>query len=557
MLLWKETGPQATSVVWLGLGLVLFESGWRYHRLHLRIQGYAVFAAATIALVANNILGEFGEFRWLIVTPGIAIFYYLYWRLIQPLVDDSWHATEQNLVEIPGYLASALLALLIWKQTPPLWLGLPWLIVGLALFETGSKFVRLHLRIHGYLIATAALVATLGINLYGILGATFLDPPSRWIVVPPVVIAFYALYWRLNSRLTERLWHPLENRYAEISCHAATVLLTILLWKELSSVAVALAWGVLGLILYEAGSKLNWKPLRLQGHVLMAMTFARLFMANFAALTDVWGVSHRLVTVVPIVAIFYHLRYWVAQSLKLGHATRLDFRLPHAYSFGAAILLVVLARFELGRTHTVMAWSLLWFVLLVLGVRFNDRSFRIQAYLIAILTFIRSWTTNFYLLGSFFGIPERIATTIPVILALLVATYVSRAARPGSEAKEAQPTIARFVQLFDKNGRMLFPIFATLLATILLFYQVEGNLLTISWTVEALALMILGFLTLERIFRLLGLGLFAICLIKLVFIDLAGVETLFRILSFIVLGLILLVVSFAYTRYRDTIKRFV
>ena len=95
----------------------------------------------------------------------------------------------------------------------------------------------------------------------------------------------------------------------------------------------------------------------------------------------------------------------------------------------------------------------------------------------------------------------------------------------------------------DDKARFLFPFFAAMLTTIFIFYEVEGNLLTIAWTVEALALLILGFLTLERSFRLYGLALLAICLLKVVFIDLAGVETLFRILSFIVLGVILLLVS--------------
>jgi hypothetical protein len=35
------------------------------------------------------------------------------------------------------------------------------------------------------------------------------------------------------------------------------------------------------------------------------------------------------------------------------------------------------------------------------------------------------------------------------------------------------------------------------------------------------------------------------------------VETLYRILSYIVLGILLLLASFAYTRYRETIRRFI
>jgi len=47
------------------------------------------------------------------------------------------------------------------------------------------------------------------------------------------------------------------------------------------------------------------------------------------------------------------------------------------------------------------------------------------------------------------------------------------------------------------------------------------------------------------------------CLLQVFLIDLRGVETLYRILSFIVLGAILLVVSFAYTKYREVLKRYI
>jgi uncharacterized membrane protein len=39
-------------------------------------------------------------------------------------------------------------------------------------------------------------------------------------------------------------------------------------------------------------------------------------------------------------------------------------------------------------------------------------------------------------------------------------------------------------------------------------------------------------------------------------VDLRGVETLYRIFSFIVLGIILLLVSFGYTRYKEILRKY-
>ena len=177
------------------------------------------------------------------------------------------------------------------------------------------------------------------------------------------------------------------------------------------------------------------------------------------------------------------------------------------------------------------------------------RDFRIQSYLLAALTFGRSWSTNLYLVGSFYGFPERIATTVPVIAAFLAAALLWRSQR-GVLAEAPAEGIRNLLVRIDANATALFSLLAAVLGGILLYYGVEGNLLTIAWTVEAFALLALGFLVLERSFRFYGLGLLLVCVLKVVVIDLQGVETLYRILSFIVLGIILLVASFAYTRYR-------
>ena len=70
------------------------------------------------------------------------------------------------------------------------------------------------------------------------------------------------------------------------------------------------------------------------------------------------------------------------------------------------------------------------------------------------------------------------------------------------------------------------------------------------------ALLAAGFALRDRVLRLSGLALFLICTLKLFFWDLRNLETLPRIVSFIVLGLLLVTVSWIYTRFRDQVQRF-
>jgi uncharacterized membrane protein len=50
--------------------------------------------------------------------------------------------------------------------------------------------------------------------------------------------------------------------------------------------------------------------------------------------------------------------------------------------------------------------------------------------------------------------------------------------------------------------------------------------------------------------------MFGICVLKLFFYDLRNLETLSRILSFIVLGLVLMGASWLYMRFKDKIQRY-
>ena len=97
---------------------------------------------------------------------------------------------------------------------------------------------------------------------------------------------------------------------------------------------------------------------------------------------------------------------------------------------------------------------------------------------------------------------------------------------------------------------------ATLLLTATLYDKVSGSVLTVAWGGEGLVLLGIGFMARERLLRLQGLVLFFVCILKLFLYDLRNLETMYRILSFIALGLILLGVSWIYTRFREHVRRY-
>lgn len=84
--------------------------------------------------------------------------------------------------------------------------------------------------------------------------------------------------------------------------------------------------------------------------------------------------------------------------------------------------------------------------------------------------------------------------------------------------------------------------------------QANGFYLTASWSLLALAFFIAGMVLRERMYRWLGLAVLACALGRVVIFDVWKLETIYRILSFMALGIVLLVLGFVYTKYQEKIK---
>jgi hypothetical protein len=95
----------------------------------------------------------------------------------------------------------------------------------------------------------------------------------------------------------------------------------------------------------------------------------------------------------------------------------------------------------------------------------------------------------------------------------------------------------------------------TALALLALDKLVSGALLTVSWALLGFVLLAFGFAIKQRSYRMAGLVALAFSLAHAVFHDMARVETIYRILSFIGLGIILLVLAFLYARNREKLAK--
>jgi uncharacterized membrane protein len=82
----------------------------------------------------------------------------------------------------------------------------------------------------------------------------------------------------------------------------------------------------------------------------------------------------------------------------------------------------------------------------------------------------------------------------------------------------------------------------------------SGFYLTASWSLLALGLFGVGLLLRERMYRWVGLGVLAFALGRVVFFDVWKLQTVYQILSFMALGIVLLVLGFIYSKYQEKIR---
>jgi uncharacterized membrane protein len=90
---------------------------------------------------------------------------------------------------------------------------------------------------------------------------------------------------------------------------------------------------------------------------------------------------------------------------------------------------------------------------------------------------------------------------------------------------------------------------ATFLLVFAIFKYIRNSWISVVLGIAGVALFLTGFLSKDKIFRLGGFIIFAITLLRIVFVDLSELPIIYKIISFIILGGLFLGVSFIYTKY--------
>ena len=106
----------------------------------------------------------------------------------------------------------------------------------------------------------------------------------------------------------------------------------------------------------------------------------------------------------------------------------------------------------------------------------------------------------------------------------------------------------RLHSFFDKEETLPFWAGIALLIFTIIQY-VETSWISLTLGIAGVLIIMIGILNKDKIERLGGLMLFGLTLGRVALVDLAGLDVIFKIITFIILGLLFLGISFVYNRF--------
>jgi uncharacterized membrane protein len=93
------------------------------------------------------------------------------------------------------------------------------------------------------------------------------------------------------------------------------------------------------------------------------------------------------------------------------------------------------------------------------------------------------------------------------------------------------------------------------LVTLMIAVKMNPGMVTLSWGLEGVLVILLGLSVSERSYRITGLLMLLLCVCKIVLRDAWRLTERDRYITFIALGAALMLVSTLYNRYRESVRR--
>jgi hypothetical protein len=443
-------------------------------------------------------------------------------------------APAEDGIPRPGPSYYTILALVLWftaiwnntarESVPPI-LAVTGLLLSLSVYVLGVRELPILGQSYVFLAHAAWYVNYLPSG----------QLPPWWNQAVMIVSSLALMHWWQRQR---PLPMPSPARFFLQTAYSLAVVMMVSAWvsKDLSALhwMVAASGLALGITAYALITR-AW-PLAIAAQIFLVFSIAQSILQQVQG-NPPW--QHNLAPIAALLSFSLGTVFWFkAKPGDDENLRNIILQMAILYRWTAVLLSIGWIWNYIPEAELMWALALLSVLLFVLAGRFKNQELLIAAGVYSALSIGCFWIGN---------LPQSHQFYLPNLAAILALLAQQRIAmrRP---AEFAMPPLAHTVTIVA-GGATLWLFITRAMGEI-----ERGFYLTASWSVLALLLFGAGILLRERVYRWLGLAVLALALGRIFIIDVWKLETLFRILSFMALGVALLLLGFIYNKYQEKFK---
>ncbi|MFT4308890.1 MAG: DUF2339 domain-containing protein [Candidatus Woesearchaeota archaeon] len=364
--------------------------------------------------------------------------------------------------------------------------------------------------------------------------------PEHTALLP---LALFIIHWIIA------LYYKIKDnrlmRDASLYLSVSYIVMTVLL--HFNNDYITLLWAMIAVITAYAYKSSKIHSLRYSAYALSLLVLLKILLYDIINLqaytpTDIIG-SMRLWSMLGGIGALYIIRSILASDKSIREGKEKS--IIEVYSWTALSLLVIMILLEFSSQYTLFVTIALG--ALSLALLFNSRANNMmlyQATAVSSVMILKILSYDTLTLKTYSEHVLLAETTLLAYLTGITVLYIQSRMLLGKEGDDA----------IRKSLGIGYSYAATLLGVVMIMIEMQGYWISIGWSIYALILMAVGISTGDKQLRFQGIIVFGLTIIKVFLFDTRNLETIYRTISYTVLGALLLAVSFLYARYKEKLK---
>lgn len=551
---------ELVSIVWaleaLILAMLYLKTNSAILKISLNLLSVFIFFKNIIydlpSLDKMNLDNFFQSTRLISIGATIACFYIIYAIISKNknLVNDF----KAEIVSLYSWAASILLVLIVFVELGkpyPAWATILLAIIAGVFMLIGNNNGRREFYHQANILAAIVSIKLLFYDSAKLesLNAQNLINSTRLWTFGTVILIFYAICGYLKKISSK------DDLKGDFYSWAASSFLVLIIFIEFGDKYPAWATvisAVMVFIFMLLGNMAKGREFYYQANMLAVIVFLKLVFfdstnPNSFNPENIMG-SVRLGVFMTVIGIFYgvyiYLKKFATDLLEEKN------KISVIYSWTAMSLMLLIIFMEFGDDYLARVSIGLGLLMLIyfLVSKISIKELFYQAVIISQILFLKVLFFDTTMLkelklSSSFLDSRFIALLLVAMFFYMVNIYIDK-------YKEK-------IEIADRALTRIYSYYATFLVFLLIVLEMKDYWISVGWSIFALILISMGFVLSRKSLRIQGIIIFTISIFKVFIYDIQGLEVIYRTISYIALGVILLTVSFIYNKYKDKLKEII